>query len=209
MGSRSRFALLVVAAVIVVMAFAVPALAASNVVKGDTQLLAPNNMVTELQSKHVTLNAVKPITFEAQWASKALRWWYDAPMAMKSGAKYTTYNTKTGQGVFYHSGQLLWVEASVKPHKSLKWQGLRVVALSKTSYQLVATVGNAAPYVSNVVVAQSTHATKITHSGKRYHVDGVQFRLTTTAATQLHTALGETVSQTLMLFDGDLYFTMK
>jgi len=209
MGSRSRVAIIALAVLVAMLVVAVPAMAASNVKQGDTKLLTPSSMVTHLQAKNVTVNAVAPVTYTAQWKS-ALSWLFDATMAMKSGAKDTFYNTKTGQGAFYHSGGLLWVESSATKHLPYKWQGMRIVANNKNSYSLVVTAGNAKPYVANDVVATSTHPTKITHSGKKYHIDGVQFKLTTAGATQIQTALGETgLSTTLMLFDGDIYFTMK
>lgn len=209
MGSRSRFALLALAVLVAMLVAAVPAMAASNVKQGDTKLLTPSSMVTHLQGKNVTINAIPPVTYLAQWKN-ALSWLFDATMATKSGANYTTYNTKTGQGVFYHSGAFRWVESSAVTHLPYKWQGLRVVAKSKNAYDLVVTAGNAKPYVANDVVASSIHATKITHSGKKYHIDGVQFYLTAAGAAQLQTALSETaLSTTTVLFDGDIYFTMK
>ena len=122
---------------------------------------------------------------------------------------HSTYNTSTGKGTFYHSGSLVWVDAGQAPHKGLKWQGFRIRATDKSHYYLVATVGNQAPYVPSITVAESTAAPKITHSGKKYQIDGIKFRLTPTAQSQLTAALGETISTSLVVFDSDLYFTMK
>jgi hypothetical protein len=63
--------------------------------------------------------------------------------------------------------------------------------------------------VPNVIVAQSTATAKITHSGKKYHIDGLKFKLTPTAQTELTAALGQTFLTTNVLFSGDLYVTMK
>ena len=202
--------LLALTAVVAALLLAVPAQAASsNMTKGDSELLVPTNMVTELQSKHVTVNALSPVSFRQRWTSGKLSWWFEVPMAMKSGSNYSTYNTSTGKGTFYHSGSLVWVDAGQAPHKGLKWQGFRIRATDKSHYYLVATVGNQAPYVPSITVAESTTAPKITHSGKKYQIDGIKFRLTPTAQSQLTAALGETISTSLVVFDSDLYFTMK
>ena len=212
MGSKSRLLLLALAAVLVVLVFAVPAMAASNVAKGDTQLIVPKAKVTELQAKATTINATNEIAYKARWSSSSLSWWFDAPIWTKvvnpSGA-YTTYNVKTGKGTIYHSGQLVWVNAGSATQKGLKWQGIRVVATGKNSYYLYATVGNSAPYTPNHIVAQSTATAKISHSGKKYHIDGVKFKLTPTSQAEIATALGQTFSTSTLLFDGDLYITMK
>ncbi len=214
MGSRSRFALVVLAALVAVLVIAVPAMASSYLKKGGSQLLTPSSMVTSLQGKHVSINAIAPVVYKSR-VQKNLSWWFKDPIyakAFKNGGATvrTSYDPKTGKGVFYHEGSLVWVEASGATHLKWKWQGLRVVALNKTSYQLVVTAGNQKPYIANDIVAVSNHSTKITHSGKNYHIDGVQFKLTTAGATQLQTALGETdLSTSLILFDSDIYFTLK
>jgi hypothetical protein len=212
MGSKSRLLLLALAAVLVILVFAVPAMAASNVTKGDSQLLVPKAKVTELQSKYTSINAMNEIVYKARWSSKSLSWWFDAPVWTKvinPGGAYTTYNVKTGKGTFYHSGQLVWVNAGAAAQKGYKWQGIRIVATGKNSYYVYATTGNTAPYTPNHIVAQSTATTKITHSGKKYHIDGIKFKLATAAQNELKTALGQTFLTTNLLFDGDLYFTMK
>jgi len=208
MRSKGRFVLLALAAVMAVLVLAVPAQAASNMVKGDSQLLSPNPMVTSLQSKHVTINALSPVSFRQRWSNGKLTWWFDVPMAMKSGANYSTYKVSTGKGTWYHSGSMVWVDAGQTPNKGLKWQGFRIRSTDKSHYYLVATVGNQAPYVPNITVAQSTATPSITHSGKKYHIDGIAFKLLPTAQSQLQTALGETIPTNLVLFDGDLFFTM-
>jgi hypothetical protein len=209
MKSKGRLVLLALTALLAVLVVAVPAQAASNLTKGDSELLVPVSMVTELQSKHVTINAISPVQFVQRWSNSKLSWWFKLPMAMKSGSNYSTYKTSTGKGTFYHSGMLAWVDAGQTPHKGLKWQGFRIVAIDKTHYNLVATVGNQKPYLGSFTVAQSTGSVKITHSGKKYRIDGIKFKLLPTAQAQLATAIGETISTSLLLFDGDIYFTMK
>jgi hypothetical protein len=209
MEPKGRFVLFALASLLAALMLAVPAQAASNMTKGDSELITPTNMVTELQSKHVTINALSPMTFLQRWSNSKLSWKFTVPMAMKSGSNYSTYNASTGKGTFYHSGMMVWVDAGQSPHKGLKWQGFRVRATDKTHYYLVATVGNQAPYVPSITVAESMATPKITHDGKKYHIDGIQFRLTPAAQAQLATALGETVSTSLLLLDGDIYFTMK
>ena len=212
MGSKPRLLLLALAAVLVVLVFAVPAMAASNVAKGDSQLLVPKAKVTELQSKFTTINAMNEIKYLPRWSSNSLTWWYDAPVWTKvvnPGGAYTNYDVKTGKGTIYHSGQLVWVNAGATAQKGYKWQGIRIVATGKNNYYLYATTGNTSPYTPNHIVAQSTSATKITHSGKKYHIDGVKFMLTPTAQGELTAALGQTFSTSTLLFDGDLYITMK
>jgi hypothetical protein len=209
MKSKGRFVLLALTALMAALVLAVPALAASNMTKGDSELLVPTSMVTELQSKHVTINAIAPVQFVQRWSNSKLSWWFKVPMALKSGASYSTYDKSTGKGTFYHSGMLAWVDAGQTAHKGLKWQGLRIVATDKTHYFLVATVGNKAPYIPNMNVAQSTGSIKITHSGKKYHIDGIKFKLLPTAQTELAQAIGETISTSQLLFDSDIYFTMK
>jgi hypothetical protein len=209
MGPKSRLLLLTLAAVLVVLAVAVPAMAASNLTKGDTKLIVPSNMVIATQTGHTTINAISPILFSQKWSNGKLTWLFDMPMAMKSGANYTNYNTSTFKGTFYHSGSLIWVDAGQTPVKSLKWQGFRIVATGKTTYSLIATVGNTAPYIPSITVGLSNHSTSITHSGKNWHIDGVQFKLQPTAQTQLKNALGETFPVNLIMFDSDIYFTKK
>jgi hypothetical protein len=212
MRSNSRVLLLTFAAVLVVLALAAPAMAASNVVKGDSQLIVPKAKVTELQSKFTTISAMNEIAYKARWSSSSLSWWFDAPVWTKvinPGGAYTTYNVKTGKGTFYHSGQLVWVNAGAAAQRGYKWQGIRIVATGKNSYYVYATTGNTAPYVPNHIVAQSTSTAKITHQGKKYHIDGIKFKLAPTAQGELTTAIGQTFVTSNLLFDGDLYFTMK
>jgi hypothetical protein len=214
MCSKSRVLLLTLAALLVVLALAAPAMAASNVAKGDTQLIVPKAKVTELQGKAVSIVPQSQITYKPTWSStsKSLSWFYDAPMWLKSIKQqgltyYTNYNAKAGTGVFYHNFQMVWVYAG-SAMKGLKWQGIRVQAYGKANYQLIATVGSSKPYATTPV-ATSTVKTMITHSGKKYHIAGAKFYLTSAAQAQILAATGVTVSTTTPLFDGEFFFTLK
>jgi hypothetical protein len=209
MRSKSRALLLALGVVLVVLALAAPAMATSNVAKGDTQLTVPKAKVAELLTKATTINAFNEIVYKPRWSANSLTWWFDSPIWTKviNSSYWTNYNTKSGKGVFYHSGQLVWVNAASSPQKGLKWQGIRVQAVDKTHYSLIATVGNAKPYVSTVVATAT--GGKITHSGKKYQIAGLKFFLTTQAQTQLATSTGVTVPTAGQLFAGNMFFTMK
>jgi hypothetical protein len=214
MRSTSRFMLLALAVLVAVLVLAVPAMAASNVAKGDSQLTVPKNMVYLLQTKAMNLVPASQVTYKPVWSSssKSLTWFYDAPIWIKpikqSGVTYyTNYSTKAGTGTFYHNFQWFWVRAG-SPMAGLKWQGIRIQANSKTSYNLIATVGNQAPYTT-ATVATSTAATKITHSGKKYQINGLKFTLTTAAANQIAAATGVAPATNTPLFTGAIFFTMK
>ena len=61
------------------------------------------------------------------------------------------------------------------------------------------------PYL-RVDLAASTHAPKITHSGKSYKIDGVQFKLTQAGHDAIESVLGagESFDMTKVIFDTDL-----
>ena len=210
MGSRSRALLLTLAAVLVVLALAAPAMAASNVAKGDSQLTVPKAKVAELQGKGTSVIALNEIVYRPQWSvTKGLSWWLDMPIWTKviNSSYWTNYNVKTGKGTFYHSGQMVWVNGAGQ--KGLKWQGIRIVAAGKNAYQIFATVGNAKPYLANQLLAGSTATTKITHSGRKYHIAGIKFYLTPQAQSQISAATGVSILTTTPIFAGDLFFTTK
>ena len=195
--------LMLFALVVLMLAVALPAQASTVVKAGNTQMTVKANVVTHLQTLHVSIAANAPMTYKPQWASGNLQWWYQAPMSNDG----TVYNTTTKQGLFYHWGWFTWVEASGVKHKTVKWQGLRVIASGASSYSLSAAVGNA-PSV-RMIVASASNTPKITKTGKAIRITGVQFKLTTAGAANLLATLGETVSTSVILFDTDLLFTMQ
>jgi hypothetical protein len=196
--------LMLFALVVLMLAVALPAQAASTKVKsGSTQPLVKANVVTHLQSMGVGIYAIPPVTFQPRWVSGGLQWWYRVSMA--SGG---TYDFSAKKGVFYHSGSLRWVEASTATHNQVRWEGLRVLALGKSSYQLSAAVGITSP-LTRMTVATATNTPTITKNGKAIKIDGVQFKLTPAGETALFNALGVHVSTSLILFDTDLLFNMK
>jgi hypothetical protein len=197
--------LVLFALVVLMLAVAVPAQAASTKVKsGSTQMTVKANVVTHLQSLNVGINAVAPVTYKAQWVGAGLQWWFRAPMS-SDGSVYT-YSTK--KGTFYHNGSLRWVEASAATHLHSRWQGLRVYANGASSYSLSAAVGDS-PNVQRITVATATNTPKITKNGKAIKIDGVQFKLTAEGQASLLAAIGETISTSVILFDTDLLFNMK
>ena len=60
-------------------------------------------------------------------------------------------------------------------------------------------------------LATSTHAPKITHSGKSYKIDGVQFKLTDAGVAAINSVLGATVNldKTKVIFNTDLLPVLK
>ena len=203
---RAGFAvtlLMLFALVVLMLAVALPAQASTVVKSGSTQMVVKANVVTALQAVNVSIVANAPMIYKPQWASGNLQWWFRAPMSNDG----TVYNITTKQGLFYHWGWFTWVEASAAKHKTVKWQGLRVIANGASSYSLSAAVGNA-PSV-RMIVASATNTPKITKTGKSIKIDGVQFKLTTAGQANLLATLGETISTSVILFDTDLLFTMQ
>ena len=214
MGSKSRLLLIAIAAVLVVLVFAVPAMAASNISKGNTEFTVPKATVSAMQAVSTSLVPQSQVTYKPKYtASGGLTWYFNAPLWLKSitqsGIKYyTNYTPKTGAGTFYHNFQW-WLVKAAPPEKAVKWQGIRVVAANKTGYSLVATVGNVAPY-STVTLATATGSSiKVTHSGKSYHIANLKFYTTDAARTSVLSAIGITIPAHTLLFTGDIYFTMK
>jgi len=209
MGSRSRFALVALAVLTAVLVIAVPA-QASNVKSGSTNLTVSAAYVTELHAKNVSMAAVSPATMKTKWTSKDyMYYWFRVPMVAKSGANRSTYVAKTGTGTFYHSGSLRFVEASAIAHKIFRVEGIRIIALSKTSYQMSVSYKTAAGPYARVTLATSTHAPKITHSGKSYKIDGVQFKLTQAGHDAILATIGESLDMTKIIFDTDLLPILK
>ena len=58
--------------------------------------------------------------------------------------------------------------------------------------------------ISASILATSTHAPKITHSGKAYKIDGVQFKLTDAGVAAIYSVLGVNLDKTKVIFDTDL-----
>ncbi len=199
MGTRSRLALAGLAVLLAVLVMAVPAQAA-GVQKGSTHITVGAAYVTELGAKHVTLAAFAPATQKALWnKSGNMYWWFRVPM--KSGG---TYAPKSGKGTFMHRGSIRFVEASETGHKIFRAEGIRILALSKTKYQMsVAYKTLAGPYL-RVALAESTHAPKITHKGKAYKIDGLQFKLTQAGHDAILSVIGESLDMTKVIFSTDL-----
>ena len=55
-----------------------------------------------------------------------------------------------------------------------------------------------------VTLATSTHAAKVTHSGKSYKINGVQFKLTTAGEAAIFGVIGVHLDTTKVIFDTDL-----
>ena len=213
MGSqyvRSRRAgivtvLLLFALVVLMLAVALPANAATAKVKsGSSQMVVQASTVTHLQAKNVSIMAVAPVTYKAQWTSHGMQWWYRVPMV----ASGSVYNFTTKKGTFYHSGSLRWVEASATTHLHSRWQGLRVYANGASTYSLSAAVGDS-PNIQRITVATATNTPKIVKNGKAMKINGVQFKLTTEGQTSLLEALGETISMSEIILDADLLFNLR
>ncbi|MCX6374282.1 MAG: hypothetical protein NTX16_14660 [Actinobacteria bacterium] len=200
-------AMMVFALLVVMLAAAVPARAATAKVRsGSSQMLVDQTMVTELQSKHTSINAIAPMTYKPLWTkSGMLRWWFRAPMV--SGG---TYNCVTKTGMFYHNGSMRWIEASGATHLQFQMEGIRILALAKNSYQMSVTYQKTAGVYERITFAQATNTPGFTKNGKAIKIGGIQFKLTDAGEAALKTALHETdFSRTPVLFDTDMMFTLK
>ena len=196
--------LMLFALVVLMLAVALPAQAATAPVRsGSTQLVVNAKVVTHLQAMNVSIINIAPVTFSPKWVSAGMQWWYRVPMSNDG----TVYDYTKKKGTFYHNGSIRWVEASGTTHKQVRWQGLRVLALGASSYQLSAAVGEAP--TTRLIVATANNTPKFTKSGKAITIDGVQFKLTTAGEASLFAYLGEHISMTSILFDTDLLFNMK
>jgi len=200
--------IVVLAALLVVMlAAAAPAMAAAAKVKsGSSQLLVDEKMVTELQSKHTSINAIAPMKYKPLWTSTGmLKWWFRAPM--KTGGTYD-YATKTG--MLYHNGSMRWIEASGATHYQFQMQGIRILALASNKYEMSVTYTVTPGVYPRITFAQATNTPSFTKNGKAIKIGGIQFKLTDAGEAALNTALHETgFSKTLVLFDTNVMFNLK
>jgi hypothetical protein len=209
MGTRSRFALIALAVVIAVMVMAVPA-QAGTVKSGSSQMTVGPAYVTHLVSQHVTMAPVAPATMTVKFNQAGnMYYWFRVPMAKTSGGKTSNWSPSTGKGTFYHSGSLRIVEASATAHKIFRAEGIQIIANSKTSYTMSVSYKTTAGPYARVILATSTHAPKITHSGKSYKIDGVQFFLTDAGVAAIHSLIGETLDKTTMILDANLLPVLK
>ncbi len=213
MHSRSRSILLIVIAALALFIFAVPAQAATvKVVKGTTQMNMDKSVVKDLVGQNVVVDDISPATLTVNWTS-GINWFFSVPIYTSSSG--STYNWSTKTGTFYHSGGIRFANVFVGPQQT-RFQGLRIIATGANSYALSAAVGTSpAP---RLTVATSTSKPRITKSGKRVSIEGIQFKLTPNTtlvpggAAVLESALGlkvGTVSTSLVFFDTDLFFTLK
>ena len=108
-----------------------------------------------------------------------------------------------------HTGSLRFVEASATTHKIFRAEGIRIIATGKNTYDMSVSYKTTAGPYSRVTLAHSTHAPKITHSGKAYKIDGVQFKLTQAGHDAILAVIGETLDRTTIIFDADLLPVLK
>lgn len=211
MGTRSRFALVALAVLIAVMVVAVPA-QAGTVKSGSTNLTMGPSYVTHLAAQNIIMAAVSPATMTTKWNKQGnMYYWFRVPMVKSSGGKVSNWSPTTGKGTFYHSGSIRFVEASATAHKIFRAEGIRIIANSKTSYTMSVSYKTTAGPYARVNFATSTHAPKITHSGKSYKIDGVQFYLTAAGVAAVESVLGagEVLDHTHMIFDVNLLPVLK
>jgi hypothetical protein len=208
-------ALVVLAALVAVLVIAVPA-QAGKVKKGSSNMVVSAKYTTEILSKQVMASAVAPMTQKVKYTKAGNMYlWFRAPMVAKTGAAYSTYSPSTGEGVFYHRGSIRIVEGSVTPHKIFRAEGIRILALGKDHYQMsvtyntAGTLKNASGSYVRVTLAESTHAAKITHKGKSYRIDGVQFKLTKAGHDAILATIGESLDMHKIIFDTDLLPILK
>jgi hypothetical protein len=198
--------LLALAVVIAVLVVAVPAQAA-KVAKGSSNMTVGPALTHTLNTEHVALSPVAPVTMVTKWnkTSGQMYLWFRAPM--KSGG---TWNATTGVGTFFHSGSIRIVNTSSSPQKVFRAEGIRIIATNKNTYALSVTYPVAAfmnlPAASytRVTLATSTHAPKITRSGKSYKIDGVQFTLTAAGATAIENTIGVKMPTDVVFFDTNI-----
>ncbi len=210
MGTRRRLALLALAVAITVLVIAVPAQAAT-VAKGSSNMTVLPATTTALQGLHVVVEPVAPATEVTKWNKAGkMYWWLRAPM--KSGG---TWSPTTGVGKFLHQGSIRLVETSTSPQKVFRAEGMWIVANSKKSYSLSVNYPEGAfvnlPGTSykRVVLATSTHAPKITNSGRSCKIDGVQFKLTADGEAAIYSVIGVHVPTNLVLFDTNVLPVLK
>jgi len=215
MGTRSRLALVALAVVIAVLVIAVPAQAAT-VASGSSQMTVSPSLTHTLLGLRITAEPVAPATEVTKWNKTGqMYWWFRVPMAAKSGKHASTWTPSTGVGTFYHNGSLRFVNTSTSPQKVFRAEGIQVIATSKNAYSLSVSYPTA-EYVNlpgtnyqRVVLATSTHAPKIIHSGKSYKIDGVQFKLTTAGRDAINSLIGVVLPTDVVLFDTNLLPVLK
>ena len=211
MGTRRRLALLALAVAIAVLVVAVPAQGAT-VAKGSSNMTVGPALTHTLNAEHVTLSPVAPVTMVTKWnkTSGQMYLWFRAPM--KSGG---TWSPSTGVGTFMHSGSIRIANTSTSPQKVFRAEGIRIIATNKNTYALSVTYPAAAfmnlPAASytRVTLATSTHAPKITRSGKAYKIDGVQFTLTAAGATAIENTIGVKMPTDVVFFDTNILPVLK
>jgi hypothetical protein len=212
MGSRRRLALLALAVCIAVLVVAVPAQAA-KVAKGSSNMTISPTLTHSLVTSHITVEPVAPATEVTKWnKSGQMYWWFRVPM--KSGG---SWNPTTGVGTFFHSGSIRIVETSTSPQKVFRAEGMRIIATNKSTYALSVTYPATTSAVeqlpgtsyTRVTLATSTHAPKITRSGKSYKIDGVQFKLTTEGEAAIFSIIGVHTPKDVIFFDTDILPVLK
>lgn len=211
MGTRRRLALLALAVAIAVLVIAVPA-QAGTIAKGSSNMTVSPSLTHTLNTAHVSLSPVAPATMVTKWqkATGMMYLWFRAPM--KAGGNW---NPTTGVGTFFHNGSIRIAETSTSPQKVFRAEGIRIIALNKTTYQLSVTYPEAA-YMNllgtnyeRVTLATSTHAPKITHNGKSYKIDGVQFKLTPEGIAAIESTIGVKMPGDVVFFDTNLLPVLK
>ena len=209
MGTRRRLALLALAVAIAVLVIAVPA-QATTVKSGSSQLTVGPAYTAELAAKGVDVAPVSPATMTVKFNSKGNEYfWLRVPM--KTGG---TWNASTGKGTFYHSGSIRLVDPSGTPDNVFRAEGIQIIASGKNSYAMsvnyaaAATLGVSTTY-DRVTFATSTHATKITHSGKSYRINGLQFKLTAAGEAAVFSVIGIHLDTTKVIFSTNILPVLK
>jgi hypothetical protein len=203
--------LLALAVAITVLVIAVPAQAAT-VAKGSSNMTVGPALTHTLNTDHVALSPVSPATMVTKWQKSTghMYLWFRAPM--KSGG---SWNPKTGVGTFFHSGSIRIANTSTAPQKVFRAEGIRIIATDKNTYAMSVTYPTAAfmnlpaANYARVTLATSTHAPKITNSGKAYKIDGVQFKLTPEGITAIENTIGVRLPGDVIFFDTDLLPVLK
>lgn len=213
MGTRRRLALLALAVAIAVLVIAVPAQAAT-VAKGSSNMTIGPSLTHTLLGSHITVEPVAPATEVTKWNKTGqMYWWFRVPM--KTGG---TWNPTTGVGTFFHNGSIRIIETSTSPQKVFRAEGIRIIATNKNTYALSVTYPAGVSYLyedlagasyPRVTLATSTHAPKITHSGKSYKIDGVQFKLTTEGEAAIYSAIGVHTPKDVVFFDTNILPVLK
>jgi hypothetical protein len=132
-------------------------------------------------------------------------------MTMKSGGNTSVWSPKSFAGTFYHSGSIRIVDPSGAPnHEIFRAEGIRIIASGRNNhtmsvtYPAIAGVPTTGTQYPRVDLATSTHGTKITHNGKAYKIDGVQFKLTAAGEAAVFGVIGVHLDTTKVVFDTDL-----